>query len=47
VLLISGDATTFAELERSMRQGYVFNILPKPLLPDQLLAFVASCGRKG
>lgn len=46
VLLISGVASTFAELERAMRQGYVFNVLPKPLLPDQLLAFLASCGGK-
>ena len=44
VLLISGIEGTFAELERAMRQGYVFNVLPKPLLPDQLLAFLASCG---
>ncbi len=47
VLLISGNAGTFVELERAMRQGYVFNILPKPLLPEQLLAFVASCGAIG
>lgn len=47
VLLISGVAGTFAELERAMRQGYVFNVLPKPLLPDQLLAFLSSCGGRG
>lgn len=47
VLLISGNTSTFAELERAMRQGYVFNVLPKPLLPEQLLAFLASCAGNG
>lgn len=47
VLLISGLVESFGELERAMRQGYVFNVLPKPLMPNQLLAFVASCGGWG
>lgn len=47
VLLISGVVESFGELERAMRQGYVFNVLPKPLMPNQLLAFVASCSGQG
>lgn len=38
VLLFSGMATTADLLEQARRQGYDFEILPKPVHPDDLLA---------
>jgi len=37
ILLFSGQAATAGLLERARQQGYVFELLPKPLRPEILL----------
>lgn len=47
VLLISGQAVALELMEQANRHGYYKSILSKPIHPDQILAFLASCASKG
>lgn|SRR5581483_4221463 len=40
VVLISGQAATADYLERARSRGYEFEFLPKPLEPEELLAYL-------
>jgi DNA-binding NtrC family response regulator len=41
VLLISGHATTLKILDEARMEGHEFELLPKPLHPDELLKRLA------
>lgn len=43
VLLTSGNAATTGLLEDARRHGHVLNFLSKPVNPDEVLQFLASC----
>jgi DNA-binding NtrC family response regulator len=43
VLLMTGHDSADNLVESSLSSGYVVNILTKPVLPQTILAFVASC----
>jgi len=43
VLLMTGHDATDKLVEASLSCGYVVNILTKPVMPQTILAFVASC----
>lgn len=43
VLLMSGYATAFAMIEESIRRGHYHTIFPKPIHPDEVFKFLASC----
>lgn len=43
LLLMSGHSDAFEQVERSLRNGYHHSILPKPVHPEQILAFVETC----
>ncbi len=44
VLLMSGNAYAGELMEKSLRQGYpAHSILPKPVHPQQIFEFIASC----
>lgn len=43
VLLMTGHDSADSLVEASLSCGYVVNILTKPVMPQTILAFVASC----
>ena len=43
VLLVSGYETSFVLAEESLERGYFHSILPKPIHPTQVLAFLQAC----
>lgn len=43
VLLMTGHDSADSLVESSLSCGYVVNILTKPVMPQTILAFVASC----
>ena len=46
VLLMSGNAATTGLLEDARRHGHDLQFLPKPLDPEDVLEFVATCAAR-
>ncbi|HEY3706564.1 MAG TPA: response regulator [Terracidiphilus sp.] len=46
VLLMSGNAATTGLLEDARRHGYFVEFLPKPLLSEDVLRFLSTCGSR-
>jgi CheY-like chemotaxis protein len=45
IILFSGQAATVDLLEKARRQGHHFDILAKPMKPDQLITVIRSASR--
>jgi len=43
VLLISGRAFAFEQMDEANRRGYHHSILSKPVHPERILEFLATC----
>jgi len=46
ILLFSGQASTSELIEKARGQGHLWELLPKPIDPEELLAKVTSLGAK-
>lgn len=46
ILLFSGQASTGELIEKARGQGHMWEVLPKPIDPEELLAKVVSLGAK-
>jgi DNA-binding NtrC family response regulator len=47
VLLVSGNLGAFPMIEESIRRGHAHTILTKPVHPQQILDFLATCAPLG
>jgi len=46
ILLFSGQASTSELIDEARGQGHLWELLPKPIDPEELLAKVTSLGAK-